>query len=686
MTREIRKGPKPGAIEGVDRLARLMDCFLGFGADPLQNINRLTSACGEMLGGACALYNRLQQGMLCSWGQWKAPPGYKSVDAPDGHICYDVIRRAADDVLVVRNLDETAYALTDPNVRAYNLRTYVGKAVKLEGKSLGSLCVVYQEDFTPDREDEEILGAIAKAIGVEEERALAAEELRKSREILEALVGSAPLAIVTFDSGGVIRMWNPAAERMFGWTEGEVIGKPHPIVPEDKQEEFRALRDIALRGETFTDVEVRRRRKDGTNVDLSISTAPLRAADGSIVSIMSIISDISERKRTEEMLRHREEQFLHAQKMEAVGRLAGGIAHDFNNLLTAVTGYSELLQGRIGSADPMWKELEEIRRAGVRAAALTRQLLTFSRRQVLQVKVLDLNDIIRGLDALLARLIGEDVELAIELCGSPARMKADSGQIEQVIMNLVINAREAMRKGGHLTIRTAVVALDRREASRMDLAEPGSYVMLTVIDTGVGMSDEVKSHIFEPFFTTKEEGTGLGLATVYGIVRHGGGGIRVASHPGKGTTIDVCFPRAEAPSEVAQPEAAGVVAPTGPETVLVVEDEDMVRDLVCEILRRHGYKVLEARGGEEALLVSDLHHEPIHLLLTDMVMPRMRGNELAERLGPLRPGMKILYMSGYTADVSFQNWNGVKEAAFIQKPFGPAALAAKVREILDSGK
>jgi PAS domain S-box-containing protein len=679
--------PKTGRKRAIDRMAKLTDCFLGFGADPMDNINRLTATCGEILGAACALYNRLDQGMLCSWGQWMAPRGYKSVDAPDGHICYDVIRRAADDALVVRNLDETAYALSDPNVRAYNLQTYVGKAVKFDGKSLGSLCVVYQSDYAPSDEDKEILGAIAKAIAVEEERKRATEGLRASKETLGALIQASPLAIVTFGPDGIIRTWNPAAERMFGWKEEEVVGKPHPIVPENKQEEFRSLREIAMRGETFTDIEVRRRRRDGTQIDLSISTGPLRDTGGAITGIMSIITDITGRIRTEEALRKSQEQLLQAQKMEAVGRLAGGIAHDFNNLLTAVTGYSELLQERIGNRDPMWRELEEIRRAGVRAASLTRQLLAFSRRQVLQTKVLDLNGIVTGLETMLRRLIGEDVELVTGLCGDPVRLKADPGQIEQVVMNLVVNAREAMPQGGRLAIGTASVIVGKRETDRLGLAKPGDYAMLSVSDTGVGMSEEVKSHLFEPFFTTKAEGTGLGLATVYGIVKQNGGGIRVDSEIGKGSTVEIYLPCVEGQAEAEEADGAALaVASGGLETVLVAEDEDMVRELVCEILQRNGYTVLEARGGDEALLISGRHHGPIHLLLTDMVMPRMRGSDLAERLALLRPEMKILFMSGYTDDATFKNGDAGKETAFIQKPFGPSTLANKVRDVLDSGR
>ncbi|MBI5342299.1 MAG: PAS domain S-box protein [Deltaproteobacteria bacterium] len=670
---------------GALRLARLKECFLGFGADPLENINRLTATAGDLLGAACALYNRLDRGMLCSWGQWKAPQGYKSIDPPDGHICYDVIRRTSDAVLVVRNLPDTAYALSDPNVRAYGLQTYIGQAVKFGGKCLGSLCVVYQSDFVPSDDDKRILGAIARAIGVEEERALTNEALRSSRETLLALINSSPLAIVTFDPEGNIRMWNLAAERMFGWSAKEVMGRPHPIVPADKQEEFRAFREFAMGGGTFTGRELRRLRKDGTNIDISVSTAPLRDASGAITSVMSIITDISERKRAEEALRHSEEQLRQAQKMEAVGRLAGGIAHDFNNLLMAITGYSELLLDRVGDNEPMWREIEEIRKAGARAASLTRQLLAFSRRQVLQPKLLDVNGVVLNVERMLRRLIGEDVELVTSLDDGLGKVRADPGQIEQVIMNLVVNSRDAMPSGGKLVLRTANVDVGKGDAPRHPDVPEGDWVLLSVSDMGTGMSDEVKAHLFEPFFTTKEKGTGLGLATVYGIVRQSGGHVRADSEPGRGTTMEIYLPRLAGAADLHEETPTASISTGGKETILVAEDEDMVRELVCEILQRSGYAVLEACNGEEALEAALQHGKPIHLLVTDVVMPRMSGHDLAERLVPLRPEMKVLFMSGYTDKVSLHHRVLNREAAFLQKPFGPGTLTAKVREVLDAG-
>jgi two-component system, cell cycle sensor histidine kinase and response regulator CckA len=766
------------------------------------------------------------------------------------------------------------------------------------------------------------------------ERERAEEALRASNESLRALIHASPLAIIALDASGRITMWNPAAEKIFGWTEKEVLGRPNPIVPEEGQEEHARILAGVMRGEAISDVEARRRRKDGTDVDVIIHAAPLRDGQGRILggiaviadvtaqkaagrhmqrqaqmldlayepilildnrnaitywnrgaerlygwtkeealgkdirtlfqtafpepyeeieerllhqgrwggelvrtradgeriivashwtlwlderghpsAILEIGNDITARKEAEEALRVSEERyrsfvqnfqgiayqtdlrsmpvFLHgaveritgyiecefllgeprweeivhpddrpafletgrkvreapgrsaeteyrilrkdgqvrwvhdifqsfpgpdgtpaycqgavydinelkgaqedlrrseeqlrqSQKMEAIGRLAGGIAHDFNNLLTAILGYSEVLLHRLPAPDPLRRDVEEIKKAGDRAAALTRQLLAFSRRQVLQPKVLDLNAVVANMENMLRRLIGEDVELVTVLGRNLGAVKADPGQLEQVIVNLVVNARDAMPQGGWLTIETA-----RSESPE----EAGGYrptvgwVVLTVMDTGVGMDAETQAHLFEPFYTTKEagKGTGLGLSTVYGIVTQSGGRIRVESAPGKGTTFRVYLPRAE--QEL--PGAAGrprlfVMPGRGTETVLLVEDEEAVRSLTSEILRMNGYRVLEAGDGEEALLLSGRHEGPIALLLTDVVMPRLSGFDLAGRLRALRPGLKVLYMSGHTDIADIPPEGPASGAAYIQKPFSPAVLARTVRELLDA--
>ena len=401
------------------------------------------------------------------------------------------------------------------------------------------------------------------------------------------------------------------------------------------------------------------------------------------------IGQFGERARTEGVLRETEAQLRQAQKMEAVGRLAGGVAHDFNNLLTVIRGYSELLLGRLGPTDAMRKDMEEIKKAADRASGLTRQLLAFSRRQFIAAKVVDLNALVANMDGMLRRLIGEDiVELCAELDASTGAIKADPGQVEQVIMNLVVNARDAMPKGGRLTIETRNVTIGKE--ARLDAVgvPPGSYVLLAVRDNGHGMDAETRSHLFEPFFTTKEKGkgTGLGLSTVYGIVKQSGGDIMAESAPGRGTTFRIYFPRVE--QEV--PGTAGAVETIDPargrETVLLVEDEPAVRGLVHETLRLHGYTVLEARHGIEALLSSTRYVGPIHLLLTDVVMPQMSGPEVAEKLLTVRPGIKVLYMSGYPDHPVFDQGGVSRETGFLPKPFSPHVLVQKVREVLDGVK
>jgi len=401
------------------------------------------------------------------------------------------------------------------------------------------------------------------------------------------------------------------------------------------------------------------------------------------------IGQFGERARTEGVLRETEAQLRQAQKMEAVGRLAGGMAHDFNNLLTVIRGYSELLLGRLGPTDDMRKDMEEVKKAADRASGLTRQLLAFSRRQFIAAKVLDLNALVANMDGMLRRLIGEDiVELSAELDPSLGAIKADPGQIEQVIMNLVVNARDAMPKGGRLTIETRNVTIG--EEVRLDAVgvAPGSYVLLTVRDNGHGMDAETRSHLFEPFFTTKEKGkgTGLGLSTVYGIVKQSGGSIIVESTPGRGTTFRIYFPRVE--QEIAGTTgAADTIDPVhGRETILLIEDEPAVRGLVHETLRLHGYTVLAARHGIEALLASAKYVGPIHLILTDVVMPQMSGPEVAEKILTVRPGIKVLYMSGYPDHPVFDQGSVRRETGFLPKPFSPHVLVQKVREVLDSLK
>jgi PAS domain S-box-containing protein len=419
------------------------------------------------------------------------------------------------------------------------------------------------------------------------------------------------------------------------------------------------------------------RRKDGSLLEAEIVAHTIdfggRRAD------LVLARDVTEQRRLEAQLRQ-------AQKMEAVGRLAGGIAHDFNNLLTAILGSAQLALRELEAAHPVREDLEEIRRAGLRAADLTRQLLAYSRRQVVAPKVIDVNEAVRNLDSMLRRLIREDIDLVLELTPQPIAVRSDPGQLEQVVLNLVVNARDAMPQSGRITIRSAAVVLDARQPENQPPAPPGSYVHLAVSDTGGGLSDEARAHLFEPFFTTKElgKGTGLGLATVYGIVKQNGGFIYVDSSPGAGTTVRIYLPPAVGPVPTPEAPTPMPVTEKGSETVLLVEDEAAVRQFARRALEANGYCVLPAADGTEALALAERHPGPIHVLLTDVVMPGMGGPELATRLAQRRPTVRVLFSSGYTDDATVLQ--GVREAgtAFLQKPFAPEDLIRKLREVLSA--
>jgi CheY-like chemotaxis protein len=379
-----------------------------------------------------------------------------------------------------------------------------------------------------------------------------------------------------------------------------------------------------------------------------------------------------------------QEQLRQSQKMEAIGRLAGGIAHDFNNILTVIRGYTELSLLCLKEGDPLKVNLAEVQKASGRASDLTRQLLAFSRRQILEMKVFNLNALVKDLDKMLRRLIGEDIELVTLLAPDLGSVRADVGQIEQAILNLAVNARDAMPTGGKIIVETSNADLDETYARTHIGVTPGHYVTFSMSDTGCGMSPEVRERVFEPFFTTKEQGTGLGLSTVYGIVRQIGGSIWLYSEPGQGTTFKIYLPRVKEKADVLLQRDHGSDLPVGTETILLAEDEPSVRDLASRILGAQGYEVLEASNGIEAIqLAQNGARQSIHLLLTDMVMPRMGGMELARKLKALRPGIKILYMSGYTDSAIVHHGALNPGTNFLQKPFTPIALARKVRDVLD---
>ena len=472
---------------------------------------------------------------------------------------------------------------------------------------------------------------------------------------------------------------NKAGEVITGYTHEEALGLnlAKTVAPE-----YLANSEIMFRrklaGERVTAYEMELIRKDGQRVAVEVNTK-LVFQNGVPVGVQGIARDVTDRKLLEE-------QFRQSQKMEAIGQLAGGVAHDFNNLLTAINGYTSLSLQRLDEQNPIRPYLEEVKKAGDRAANLTRQLLAFGRKQILQPIPLDLNGTVSDMNKMLRRLIGEDINLSAKLATDLKPIKADPGQIEQVLMNLVVNARDAMPQGGRLTIETANVELDREYARGHVGVQPGNYVMLAVSDTGTGMSEETRARIFEPFFTTKEKGkgTGLGLSTVYGIVQQSGGSIWVYSEPNQGTSFKVYLPRLEAPMKADSEKPAAETGPRGSETVLLVEDEEVVRGLATHILEDAGYKVLAARGGAEAIQFCTQPAEQIDLLLTDVVMPETSGKEVAERVTALMPHTKVLFMSGYTDQAIVHHGVLDSNVEFIQKPFTPLGLSKKVREVLDS--
>jgi PAS domain S-box-containing protein len=641
------------------------------------------------------------------------------------------------------------------------------------------------------------------------ERKRVEEALARSEAFQRAMIACSPVALYSIDAQGNVLTWNTSAERIFGWRADEVLRRPLPIVPDDKQAEFKRIRSSLLAGQAFANLEVVRRKKDGSLISCSFSCAPILDEGGAVIGIMGAVEDITERKRGEAALKASEKRFrllvesapdavfvqtdgyfnylnpaalrlfgaaapeeltgrpvlerlhpdfreavrdrmrqvkdkklmaprleeiflrldgspvhvevsavpihyagsdgalvfarditaviqariqqsrleeqLHqAQKLESVGRLAGGVAHDFNNILLVILGISEMALEDVAHDHPHHKPLKAIHGAALRAKDLTRQLLAFSRKQLLEIKVVDVNRVVKGFCGLLGRLLGEDIVLKLALAPQPLAVKADAAQLEQVLMNLAVNARDAMAGGGTLTIETAAVALGDVCAEKKIGLPPGDYAMIGVGDTGCGMPKNIMAHIFEPFFTTKdkEKGTGLGLATTYGIVKQHEGGIWAHSEPGCGTTFKVYLPLCSEPAAVEVQPVRRHDCAAGDATVLVVEDEESVRRLAADILRRGGYRVIESDSVEDAVRRAADHGGALHLVLADVVMPGMKGPEVYARICAHHPEARVLYMSGYTEDVIAQRGVLQEGVEFIQKPFSVTGLLEKIGQVL----
>ncbi|MGE5567585.1 MAG: response regulator [Rhodospirillales bacterium] len=535
--------------------------------------------------------------------------------------------------------------------------------------------------------DGRFTGAVRTLIDITEQKLITEERKRLMRQLegergrLQEILRQMPAGVlIAAAPSGEIVLSNEQADRIL---RGAVQETPtrhyhHPGGGPYSVDELPLMRSLTT-GEIVSGEEVEVVHSDGSRATCLVSSAPVRDSQGFIVAAVATLHDVTERMQLEQQLRQ-------AQKMEAIGRLAGGVAHDFNNLLTIISGYAQMLYDSLGPQDAMRRDVEPIIEAANRAAVLTRQLLTFSRRQIVQPRLLDVNRQVSRMNRMLRRVIGEDVELITSLKSGQSSIKADPGQLEQVILNLAINARDAMPHGGKLTIETAEIEIGNNSSGAPQELAPGRYVVLALSDTGVGMDAEVKSHLFEPFFTTKGKGkgTGLGLSTVYGIVKQCHGEIVIDSEVGRGTTVRIYFPVAEVPGRRHhEVESQSTAAGKGTETILLVEDEEEVRRLAREMLARQGYRVIEAGSGAEAMRIWHKRRGSIDMLLTDVVMPRMSGRELADKMRESRPDLKVMYMSGYTDDVIARHGVLDSGTAFLSKPFTSEALSRKVRSVLD---
>jgi len=531
---------------------------------------------------------------------------------------------------------------------------------------------------------------LSKLKSAETKRKRVEEALRQNEERYRTILEDIEEGYFESNLTGRPTFLNDSMCKIHGYPREEFseIDYRHFTDKENGKKVFQAFNQVYRTGKPGKLFDYEIIRKDGTKRQVEVITSLRKDSSGNPIGFRGITRDVTERKQAEAKMESLQEQLRQSQKMEAIGRLAGGIAHDFNNLLTVIKGYSQLSLIELKEDNPLKKNIEQIHGASDKAANLVRQLLAFSRRQIMEMKVLDLNAILRNLDNMLRRVIGEDIELVTVLAEDLGRVKSDPSWIEQAIMNLAVNARDAMASGGKLTIETGNVDLDETYTGGHVAVEPGRYVMLSVSDTGVGMTPEVVDRLFEPFFSTKEKdkGTGLGLSTVYGIVKQSEGDIWVYSEPGKGTTFKIYLPSVDELLEERREKVVGDELSRGNETILLVEDEEEVRKLALRVLERQGYKVLAARQGDEALLMCEQHKGPIHLMLTDVVMPGMNGRELAKRLESLHPEMKVLYMSGYTNNAIVHHGVLAKGMNYIQKPFTVNGLTKKVREVLERSR
>jgi two-component system, cell cycle sensor histidine kinase and response regulator CckA len=676
-----------GSREGrraEEHLSKLSACFLEFGADPVANINRLTALCGELMGATCALYNRLQGEMICSIGAWHEPEGFTRANGAQGHICYDVIRGGVEQPLIIRDLPNSPYAESDPNVRSYGLRTYVGKAVKWQNAYVGSLCVVYQDDYSPREQDMRIMDLVASAIGIEEERRSVVDRLTESEERYRSLIDAAPDIIYSLSvKDGTITSVNPAFEKVTGWPRSAWLGRQfHPLVhPDDLSAVAKAYRAV-LRGKTPRPFELRILKKSGSYLLGGFTSGP-RMENNRVVGVYGIVRDVTEHKQLEQEL-------LRSKNLESLGMLAGGIAHDFNNLLMAILGNIFLGKMVAKPGDGVFERLDDAEKASVLAKDLVHQLLTFSKGGEPLKKVTTLHGIIRETANLVAS--GTNMRCEFDLPEDLLPVEVDEEQMRQVIHNLVANARDAMPLGGVVAIRAAN---ENVGGKGLPMAK-GKYVRISVEDSGVGISEAHLPKIFDPYFSTKEvgpkKGMGLGLAICYSIVKKHEGHITVESQAGQGTALHVYLP-----ASVRKAPRAGRKAPEtthGPDggkgRVLVMDDVSMVRDIASAILTHLGYEAACAIDGEEAVKLYGESLEagtPFDAVILDLTVPGgMGGYETLERLLELDHHVNAIISTGYTDDVILSEFGNYGFKGAIAKPYKTDDLGELLSRVITSAR
>ena len=608
---------------------------------------------------------------------------YDTVPPPQkvGKSCTAYVFRTHRAMLIPQKTFDELAARGDVELVGSPSPSWLGVPLKTPNETIGVLVVQHYEDENAyDRRDLEFLESVGGHIALAIERKRSEDTLRGNEALFRLLFSHNPLPTWVFDKETLrFLQVNHAAVQQYGYSEDDFLAmRVTDLRPQGDDEEF--LEQFDGRTDGIPRVVPRKHRhKDGRLIEVEVRALDLEYHGRP--AVLAVAQDTTERRMLEA-------QFRQAQKMEAIGRLAGGVAHDFNNLLMVIKGHTELLLERLAGSEGTLRKIEQIDRAADRATSLTRQLLAFSRMQVLQPKVISLNDVVGEMGKLLPRLIGEDIELVIRTAADLGNIRADAGQMEQVIMNLAVNSRDAMPRGGRLIVETANVELDHAYTAAHPVMSPGRYVLLAVTDTGCGMDAETQARIFEPFFTTKEKGkgTGLGLATVYGIVKQSGGFIWVYSEVEKGTTFKVYLPRLDQPSQRFEHAPQATDLPGGSETILLAEDEQDVRDISREFLGLAGYTVLEAKDGAEAVEIARRHAHDIHVLVTDMVMPGMAGRELASQLCAIRPALKVIYMSGYTEHAGGHPGEWDSSAILLTKPFTRSAILRAVREVLEGRK